>query len=91
MDQLRKASGKTENWLSRIRENNVLGINLKNYKENPEGFQNIIGLVGLTATIIFIFSILNIFTFGEREKTAESDKSGAVSYTHLTLPTILLV
>ena len=53
-----------------------LEINLKKYKETPEGFQNIIGLVGLTATIIFIFSILNIFTFGEREKTAESDKSG---------------
>ena len=53
-----------------------LGINLKKYKETPEGFQNIIGLVGLTATIIFIFSILNIFTFGEREKIAESDKSG---------------
>ena len=52
-----------------------LKINLKKYKETPEGFQNIIGLVGLTVTIIFIFSILNIFTFGEREKTAESDKS----------------
>ena len=60
MGQLRKASGKTANWLSRIRENNVFEINLKKYKETPEGVQNIIGLVGLTATIIFIFSILNI-------------------------------
>ena len=56
-----------------------LGINLKKYKETPEGFQNIIGLVGLTATIIFIFSILNIFTFGERDKAAESDKSGEIN------------
>ena len=56
-----------------------LEINLKKYKETPEGFQNIIGLVGLTATIIFIFSILNIFTFGEREKTAESDKSREIN------------
>ena len=52
-----------------------LGINLKKYKEIPEGFQNIIGLVGLTATIIFIFSILDIFTFGERDKAAESEKA----------------
>ena len=51
-----------------------LGINLKKYKETPEGFQNIIGLVGLTATIIFIFSILDIFTFGERDKALETDK-----------------
>ena len=56
-----------------------LGINLKKYKETPEGFQNIIGLVGLTATIIFIFSILNIFTFGERDKVAESDKSQEIN------------
>ena len=52
-----------------------LEINLKKYKETPEGFKNIIGLVVLTVTIIFIFSILNIFTFGERDKDAESDKA----------------
>ena len=40
-----------------------LGINLKKYKQTPEVFKNIIGLVVLIATIIFIFSILNIFTF----------------------------
>jgi hypothetical protein len=56
-----------------------LEINLKKYKETPEGFQNIIVLVGLTATIIFIFSILNIFTFGERDKAAESDKSRKIN------------
>ena len=56
-----------------------LGINLKKYKETPEGFRNIIGLVGLTAAIIFIFGILNIFTFGERDKAAESDKSRKIN------------
>ena len=52
-----------------------LGISLKKYKKTPEGFKNIIGLVVLTVTIIFIFSILNIFTFGERDKDAENDKA----------------
>ena len=56
-----------------------LGISLKKYKETPEGFKNIIGLVVLTVTIIFIFSILNIFTFGERDKAAESDKSREIN------------
>ena len=51
----------------------LLEINLKKYKETPEGFKKIVGLVGLTATIIFTFIILNIF-FGGRDKTAESDK-----------------
>ena len=50
-------------------------INLKKDKETTEDLQNILGLVGLTVTIIFIFSILNIFTFGERDKDAESDKA----------------
>ena len=56
-----------------------LEINLKKHKEAPEGLQNIIGLVGLTATIIFIFNILNIFTFGERDKAAESEKSREIN------------
>lgn len=52
-----------------------LGINLEKYKQTPEVFKNIIGLIVLTVSIIFIFSILNIFTFGERDKIAESYKS----------------
>jgi len=51
----------------------LLEINLKKYKETSEGFKKIVGLVGLTAAIIFTFIILNIF-FGGRDKTAESDK-----------------
>ena len=51
----------------------LLEINLKKYKETPEGFKKIVGLVGLTAAIIITFIILNIF-FGERDKTVVSDK-----------------
>jgi len=42
----------------------LLENNLKKYKELPEAIKQIVGLVGLTATIIFTFIILNIF-FGE--------------------------
>ena len=52
----------------------LLEINSKKYKETPEGFKKIVGLVGLTAAIIITFIILDIF-FGGREKTVESDKT----------------
>jgi hypothetical protein len=52
----------------------LLEINSKKYKETPEGFKKIVGLVGLTAAIIITFFILDIF-FGGREKTVESDKT----------------
>jgi len=51
----------------------LLEINLKKYKETPEGFKKIVGLVGLTAAIIITFIILNIF-FGESDKSAKIDK-----------------
>ena len=51
----------------------LLEINSKKYKETPEGFKKIVGLVGLTAAIIITFIILNIF-FGESDKTVVSDK-----------------
>ena len=53
----------------------LLENNLKKYKEAPEGIKQIVGLVGLTAIIIFTFIILNIF-FGEIKK--ESDKTTEV-------------
>ena len=49
----------------------LLENNLKKYKDAPEGIKQMVGLVGLTAIIIFTFIILNIF-FGEIKK--ESDK-----------------
>jgi len=52
----------------------LLEINLKKYKETPEGFKKIVGLVGLTAAIIITFIILNIF-FGEIKEIKESDKT----------------
>ena len=51
----------------------LLEINSKKYKETPEGFKKIVGLVGLTAAIIITFIILNIF-FGESDKSAKIDK-----------------
>jgi len=52
----------------------LLENNLKIYKETPEGFKKIVGLVGLTAAIIITFIILDIF-FGGSEKTVVSDKT----------------
>ena len=51
----------------------LLENSLKKYKETPEGFKKIVGLVGLTAAIIITFIILNIF-FGESDKSAKIDK-----------------
>ena len=50
----------------------LLENNLKKYKEAPEAIKQMVGLAGLTATIIFTFIILNVF-FGEIKK--ESDKT----------------
>jgi len=66
----------------------LLEINSKKYKETPEGFKKIVGLVGLTATIIFTFIILNIF-FGEikeSDKTAESVKTAEIDKVITSLP-----
>jgi len=42
----------------------LLENSLKKYKEAPEAIKQMVGLAGLTATIIFTFIILNVF-FGE--------------------------
>ena len=52
----------------------LLEINSKKYKETPEGFKKIVGLVVLTAAIIITFLLLDIF-FGGSEKTVVSDKT----------------
>jgi len=64
----------------------LLENNLKKYKEAPEAIKQIVGLAGLTATIIFTFIILNIF-FGEikeNDKTAETNKTVEVDQTVIT-------
>jgi len=38
----------------------LLENSLKKYKETPEAIKQMVGLAGLTATIIFTFIILNI-------------------------------
>ena len=50
------------------------------YKETTEGFKKIVGLVGLTAAIILIFFILNIFVevkdkIVEKDNTLETDQT----------------
>jgi len=52
----------------------LLENNLKKYKEAPESIRGIVGLVGLTAIIIFSFIILNIF-IGTSNKSTKNDKS----------------
>jgi hypothetical protein len=65
----------------------LLENNLKKYKEAPESIKQIVGLVGLTAIIIFTFIILNIF-FGEikkeNDKTAETNKVAEIDQTVIT-------
>jgi len=48
----------------------LLENSLKKYKETPEAIKQMVGLAGLTATIIFTFIILNIF-FGEIKESAK--------------------
>ena len=52
----------------------LLENNLKKYKETPEAIKQMVGLTGLTATIIFTFIILNVF-FGEIKEIKVSDKT----------------
>ena len=53
----------------------LLENNLKKYKESPEEFKQVVGLVGLTIIIILTFIILNIF-FGVSDKSAKDSKAG---------------
>jgi len=67
----------------------LLENNLKKYKEAPEAIKQMVGLVGLTAIIIFTFIFLNIF-FGEIKKetvkTAESVNTAEIDKVITLLP-----
>jgi len=66
----------------------LLENNLKKYKEAPEAIKQMVGLVGLTALIIFTFIILNVF-FGEikkSDKTAESVNTTEIDKVITSLP-----
>jgi len=66
----------------------LLENNLKKYKEAPEAIKQMVGLVGLTATIIFTFIILNIFflEIKESDKTAESVNTVEIDKVITSLP-----
>ena len=53
----------------------LLENNLKKYKEVPEAIKQMVGLVGLTALIIFTFIILNIFFLEIKESDKTVEKS----------------
>ena len=63
----------------------LLENTLKKYKETPESIKQIVGLVGLTATIIFTFMILNIFIV-ERDQVVESVKTEKINNVITSLP-----
>ena len=63
----------------------LLENNLKKYKEAPESIKQIVGLVGLTATIIFTFMILNIFIVVS-DKVVENVKTEEVNEVITSLP-----
>ena len=63
----------------------LLENTLKKYKETPEGIKQIVGLAGLTATIIFTFMIMNTF-INESEKIEENVKSEEVNKVVASLP-----
>ena len=56
---------------------------LKIYKRIPEGSKQIAGLVGLTVTIIAVFSFLNIFV-GSSDQTGEIDETGEINQIDLS-------
>jgi hypothetical protein len=63
----------------------LLENNLKKYKEAPESIKQIVGLVGLTAIIIFTFMILNIFIVVS-DKVVENVKPEVINEVITSLP-----
>ena len=63
----------------------LLENSLKKYKEIPEAIKPIVGLVGLTATIIFTFMIMNIL-IDESDKVVEIVKTEKINKVITLLP-----
>ena len=63
----------------------LLENSLKKYKETPEAIKQIVGLVGLTVTIIFTFMIMNTF-IDESEKVEENVKTEEINKVITSLP-----
>jgi len=66
----------------------LLENNLKKYKEAPEAIKQMVGLVGLTAIIIFTFIFLNIFfvEIKESDKTVKSVNTAEIDKVITSLP-----
>ena len=67
----------------------LLENNLKKYKEAPEAIKQMVGLVGLTILIIFIFIFLNIFFADikkESDKTTENVNTAEIDKVITSLP-----
>ena len=66
----------------------LLENSLKKYKESSEAIKQMVGLIGLTVTIIFTFLILNVF-LGEvkdSNKTTEIEKTEEINKVITSLP-----
>ena len=63
----------------------LLENSLKKYKEIPEAIKEILGLVGLTVTIIFTFMIMNIF-IDVSDKVVENVKTEEINEVITALP-----
>jgi hypothetical protein len=63
----------------------LLENSFKKYKEIPEGIKELLGLVGLTVTIIFTFMIMNTFIV-ESDKVEENIKSEEINKVIASLP-----
>ena len=63
----------------------MLENSLKKYKEIPEAIKKLLGLVGLTVTIIFIFMIMNTF-IDESDKIKKNVKSEEINKVITSLP-----
>jgi len=66
----------------------LLENSLKKYKETPEAIKQMVGLAGLTATIIFTFIFLNIFflEIKESDKTVERVNTAEIDKVITSLP-----
>ena len=63
----------------------LLENSLKKYKETSEDIKQMVGLVGLTVTIIFTFMILNIF-IDEGDKVVDNVKTEEINKVIVSLP-----
>ena len=62
----------------------LLENGIKRNKKTSEGYKEMLGLLGLTGTIIITFIVLNIF-FGVSDNTAKNNNTGKIDKTIISL------